>query len=159
MHEDGFFGMRWPPDDRRTRSNGSRGANLKPGELSAAHRRMFDEPRIATSCLVDTNGRLHATPIKVAVSADISIAVALISSRSVKAQILRRHVAAGAVPRAAFAEHTNTLWVSLEGPVQLIRDEDGRTEAELLYSRRYGQQPSWGDTVLKVSVERVLAGS
>jgi hypothetical protein len=67
-----------------------------------------------------------------------------------------RNVAAN--PRASVAEHTWSLWATLEGPVSVADDPVILAEARAAYLVRFGTVETWGDCVLVIKVDRVLSG-
>lgn len=124
-----------------------------------SHRHLFTVPGIATCVVVAGSGFIHATPIKVALTQDATTAVALISSHSQKARILERQCSRGAVPRASFAEHTASHWISLEGSAALHSSPAALQLAREAYRQRFGEFPHWGDLVLALHIDRVLSGT
>lgn len=135
--------------------------------LGAAHADLLRRPDIATCTLVRSDGRVHSTPIKMAPVIDGTLmttvpsptATALISSSSVKARIVRAGERAGRTVRLAFAEHTSTLWLSLEGPARLGAAPEAVVAAREAHRDRFGEAPTWGDVALVLHVEQVLTGS
>ncbi|HEX5542612.1 MAG TPA: pyridoxamine 5'-phosphate oxidase family protein [Micromonospora sp.] len=124
--------------------------------LPQAYLEFLTVPRIASMALVRRDGRIHQTPVKMALDIGSGIAVVLTSSRSVKARRIR---GAGGLARVALGEHSSTLWVTLEGPATVSADPDRVRWARDVYARRFGRGSTWGDCVVEVRVETVLYGT
>ncbi|HEX5596186.1 MAG TPA: pyridoxamine 5'-phosphate oxidase family protein [Micromonosporaceae bacterium] len=113
-------------------------------------------PRIASMALALRDGRIHQTPVKMALDIGSGLAVVLTSSKSVKARRIR---GAGGLARVALGEHSSTLWVTLEGPATVVADSERVEWARDVYARRFGRRSTWGDCVVQVCVENVLYGT
>jgi hypothetical protein len=60
--------------------------------------------------------------------------------------------------RASLAEHTNTLWSTVEGPAHVSSDPRMLARARAAYAERFSEPDTWGTCVLVIDVDRVLHG-
>lgn len=72
---------------------------------------------------------------------------------SVKAHNVRR------TGRASLAEHTSTLWATVEGVARVVDDAASLAAARAAYQERYGQAGTWGTCVIVLAPDRVLHGA
>jgi PPOX class probable F420-dependent enzyme len=110
----------------------------------------WSTPRLATLGTVRADGSPHLVPVKA--MRDGERFLVLTRPGTVKV----RNVAASG--RASLAEHTSTLWASVEGPARVSEDRALLASARAAYERRYGRPDTWGTCVLVVDVDRVLHG-
>lgn len=122
--------------------------------LSQAER-FWGLPLIAILSLVRRDGRPHATPVKAVYLFDEHQirAAALVSRRSVKAQIIGLRQA-----RGALTEQNPQGWVSVEGPCHLSDDLHLLAPAREAYELRFSQPSTWGDIVVIVAAEHIYTG-
>ena len=108
-------------------------------------------PRLATLGTVRADGTPHLVPVKaMRVAEDLLV---LTRPETVKARNVRR------TGRASIAEHTSTLWASVEGPARVCEDEETLATARVAYLERYGRPDTWGTCVIVLSPDRVLHGT
>jgi hypothetical protein len=108
-------------------------------------------PRLATFGSVRRDGSVHQVPVKcMRVGEDF---VVLTRPGTVKVRNARR------TGRGSLAEHTDSLWVTVEGPIVVADDEARRAAARAAYQQRYGRPESgWATCLLVLTPERVLHG-
>ena len=110
----------------------------------------WSPPRLATLGTVRPDGSPHLVPVKA--MRDGGRFLVLTRPATVK---VRNVVVTG---RASLAEHTSTLWATVEGPARVCEDAALLAYARAAYERRYGRPDTWGTCVLVVDVDRVLHG-
>lgn len=107
-------------------------------------------PRLATLGTVRADGSAHLVPVKCMRAADAFVVMTRRETLKV------RHV--NRTGRASLAEHTSTLWATVEGPARIDDDPALVAVARAAYLDRFGRPETWGDCVLVVAPERVLFG-
>jgi PPOX class probable F420-dependent enzyme len=106
-------------------------------------------PRLSTLGTVRADGSPHLVPVKcMRVGGEFHV---LTRPGTVKARNLARNA------RASLAEHTSTLWATVEG-VARIADDDATLAAARSYRERYGEPDTWGTCVMVLAPDRVLCG-
>jgi PPOX class probable F420-dependent enzyme len=110
----------------------------------------WTHPRLATLGTLRRDGSPHLVPVKcMRVGDEFHV---LTRPETVKVRNL-----AGA-PRASLAEHTDTLWVTVEGAAHVSHDPELADAARAAYLARFGRPDTWGTCVLVLRPERVLYG-
>ncbi len=111
---------------------------------------LWSTPRLATLGTVRPDGSPHLVPVKaMRVGADLHV---LTRPGTVKVRNLVR------VPRASLAEHTATVWATVEGPARVADDPATLAAARAAYLQRYGRPDTWGTCVIVLTPDRVLHG-
>ena len=118
-----------------------------PAHLDA----FWSTPRLATLGTVRADGTPHLVPVK-AMRAGGELLV-LTRPETVKARNVRR------TGRASIAEHTATLWATVEGPARVCADEATLATARAAYLERFGRPDTWGTCVVVLRPDRVLHGT
>jgi PPOX class probable F420-dependent enzyme len=108
-------------------------------------------PRLATLGTVRADGSPHLVPVKCMRAGDVFWV--LTRPGTVKVRNL------AATGRASLAEHTDTLWATVEGPGHVSDDPTLFAAANAAYEARFGGSDTWATTVLVIEVDRVLHGS
>jgi len=108
-------------------------------------------PRLATLGMVRADGSAHLVPVKC--MRDRDAFWVLTRPGTVKVRNL------AATGRASLAEHTDTLWATVEGRGHVSDDPALLAAARAAYEKRFGRPDTWGTCVLVVEVDRVLHGS
>lgn len=108
-------------------------------------------PRIATLGTVRADGSPHLVPVKCL--RDIDRFWVLTRPETVKVRNLR------ASGRASLAEHTDTVWATVEGRAHITQDPVEFERARAAYEVRFGRPDTWATCVLVLEVDRVLHGS
>lgn len=111
----------------------------------------WDVARIGTLGTVRRDGSPHLVPVKG--MRDGERFLVLTRPETLKV----RNVAVSG--RASLAEHTDTLWATVEGPARVSHDPDLFEHARSTYERRYGRPETWATCVLVIEVDRVLHGT
>lgn len=111
----------------------------------------WDAPRLATLGTVRPDGTPHLTPVK-AMRAGAEFLV-LTRPATVKA---RNVVRSG---RASIAEHTASLWATVEGEAVIADDPDTLARARAAYRARFGRPDTWGTCVMVLRPDRLLHGA
>jgi hypothetical protein len=106
--------------------------------------------QLTTLGTVRRDGSAHQVPVKSMLVGDEVLVLTRWNTVKV------RNVAAN--PRASAAEHTWSLWATLEGPASVADDPALLAEARAAYLARFGTVETWGDCVLVIKVDRVLSG-
>lgn len=111
----------------------------------------WSRPRLATLGTVRADGSPHLVPVKCMRAGDEFWVLTRPTTLKV------RNLAA--TGRASLAEHTDSLWATVEGPARVSEDPALLAAARAAYERRFRRPDTWGTTVLVVEVDRVLHGS
>jgi PPOX class probable F420-dependent enzyme len=111
----------------------------------------WSAPRLAVLGTVRRDGSPHLTPVKA--MRDGEDFLVLTRPATVKA---RNVIRAG---RASIAEHTSTLWATVEGTATISLEDGDLARARAAYERRYGRPDSWGTCVMVLRPDRVLHGA
>jgi predicted pyridoxine 5'-phosphate oxidase superfamily flavin-nucleotide-binding protein len=107
-------------------------------------------PRLAVLGTVRRDGSAHLVPVKcMRVGEDFLV---LTRPETLKVRNLAGH------PRASLAEHTDTVWATVEGPARVDDDPALVVAAQAAYLERFGRHNSWGTTVIVLRPDRVLSG-
>jgi PPOX class probable F420-dependent enzyme len=111
----------------------------------------WSAPRLATLGTVRPDGSPHLVPVKCMRDGDRFLV--LTRPETVKVRNL------AATGRASLAEHTDTLWATVEGPAYVDGGARLFSLARRAYEQRFGRPDTSGSCVLVVSSERVLSGA
>jgi PPOX class probable F420-dependent enzyme len=111
---------------------------------------LWRERRLTILGTVRRDGSAHQVPVKSMLDGE----EVLVLTRGSTVKV--RNVAAN--PRASVAEHTWSLWATLEGPAYVADDPATLARARAAYLDRFGTADTWGDCVLVIKVDRVLSG-
>ena len=108
-------------------------------------------PRLATLGTVRADGTPHLVPVKaMRVAGELLV---LTRPETVKVRNVRR------TGWASIAEHTSTLWATVEGRARVCEDEETLATARAAYLERFGRPDTWGTCVIALSTDRVLHGA
>ena len=111
----------------------------------------WSTPRLATIGTVRPDGTPHLVPVKaMRVAGELLV---LTRPGTLKARNVRR------TGRASLAEHTSTLWATVEGVARVSDDPGTLATARAAYLERYGWPDTWGTCVIVLSPDRVLHGA
>ena len=108
-------------------------------------------PRLATLGTVRADGSSHLVPVRCMRDGDAFLVLTRPETLKV------RNVAA--TGRASLAEHTDTLWATVEGRAHVSHDATLFDHARAAYERRFGRPETWASVVLVIEVDRVLHGT
>lgn len=111
----------------------------------------WNSPRLATLGTVRADGSPHLVPVKCMRDGDRF----LVLTRPETMKVRNLEVTG----RASLAEHTDTVWATVEGPAHIAEDRDEFEDARAAYEGRFGRPETWATGVLVVEVDRVLHGS
>ena len=110
----------------------------------------WSTPRLATMGTVRRDGTAHLVPVK-CMRAGGEFLV-LTRPGTLKAGNVRR------TGHASLAEHTSTLWATVEGAARISDEPEVLATARAAYLDRYGRPDTWGTCVMVLRPERVLYG-
>ncbi|MFC6285016.1 pyridoxamine 5'-phosphate oxidase family protein [Nocardioides sp. GCM10027113] len=111
----------------------------------------WSSPRLATFGTVRRDGSPHLTPVKAMRCGEDFLV--LTRPTTVKARNVRR------TGRASIAEHTSSLWATVEGAAVVSEEPDDLARARAAYAERFGRPDTWGTCVMVLRPDRVLHGA
>lgn len=115
----------------------------------------LSERHLATLTTLRTDGSPHVVAVGFSYDVDARVARVITWSASQKAVNAGRMEAAG--QRAAVCQVDGGRWLSLEGPVRLVTDDDGIRAGVDGYALRYREpKPRDDRAVIEIDVERIL---
>lgn len=116
-----------------------------------AHVAFWSARHLCTVTVVRGDGRLHVTPMGIALDHRAGVAWGVTSRSSVKARVL----AAPGEHRVAVCQVDGRWWSSLEGVGSISEDADDVAEATRRYGERYRTpRPNPERVALRIAVER-----
>ncbi|WP_400995172.1 pyridoxamine 5'-phosphate oxidase family protein [Agromyces sp. GXQ0307] len=120
--------------------------------ITDAARALLAERHLATLSTIDRRGRIHSVPVGITYLDGI---VRVIGSRG-----SQKFLNAERSGRASVNTVDGARWISFEGPVRILTDEESVAFAVGLYAARYRQpRPNPQRVVLELTVERVLGSA
>lgn len=128
---------------------------LDPADLSDDVIAFLRERHLATLTTLRTDGSPHVVAVGFSYDAEARVARVITWATSQKAVNAGRMEAAG--QRAAVSQVDGGRWLTLEGPVRLVTDDDAVQPGIDGYAERY-QQPKERDdrAVVEIDVDKIL---
>lgn len=128
---------------------------LDPAALPDEVLTFLDERHLATLTTLRSDLSPHVVAVGFSYDAAERIVRVITFAGSQKAANVARMEAAG--QRAAVCQVDGGRWLSLEGPVRLVTDNDGVRAGVERYAARYRQPKERDDrVVIEIAVERIL---
>ncbi|MFK8024438.1 MAG: pyridoxamine 5'-phosphate oxidase family protein [Ilumatobacter sp.] len=128
---------------------------LDPGDLNDDVVAFLTERHLATLTTLRTDGSPHVVAVGFSYDFDARVARVITWATAQKAVNAGRMEAAG--QRAAVCQVDGGRWLSLEGPVRLVRGADAIQPGVEGYAARYRAPKDRDDrVVIEIDVERIL---
>lgn len=118
------------------------------------------ERHLATLTTLREDGSPHVVPVAFTWDADGGVLRITTNRSSVKARNVGRTGPDGVRPRAAVCQVDGGRWITLEGPIEVVEDQDEVADAVARYARRYRPlDPNPERVVLRLAPDKVMAST
>jgi PPOX class probable F420-dependent enzyme len=128
--------------------------------LNPEQRVFVTERHLATLTTLREDGSPHVVPVAFTWDDERGVVRITTNSGSVKARNAARPTPDGRSPRAAVCQVEGGRWLTLEGPVEVVRGVPEVEDAVARYARRYrALTPNPERVVLRIAVDKVMSST